>query len=240
MARRGLAALLSAALAVQSAQAECTVDAMLVFDASASMISPGLGGSTVQRIHEAREAVAEVLPRVEHTRRIGLVTYGPGGPGACSGIDLRFGPRVAAADPVIAAVDAIQPGGLTPLSAAVDLAARTLDHRAQPGVVVLVTDGNESCGGTPCAMADRLASEAVNLTIHVIGFKAVWDTFARSYGTERSGGFSGEIISRCMADRTGGIFASADTVEELVAALERTLGCLVVGRASAPGSHLPG
>ena len=41
---------------------------------------------------------------------------------------------------MIAAIDALRPDGLTPLTAAVARAAEVLDYRSRAGVVVLVTD----------------------------------------------------------------------------------------------------
>lgn len=202
---------------------------MLVFDASASMTAQAFNASSTQRIHEARAAVADVLPRVEDTRRIGLIVYGPGSPDTCAGIDQRFPPLARAATRVTAEIAGTSPGGLTPLTAATEQAAQALDYRLRPGVIVVVTDGNESCGGAPCVLADRLAAEAHDLTVHVLGFKVVWDTFA-SHGERQAPYYGAEVLARCLADRTGGTYASTQTVDELVAALNRTLGCPVVGR----------
>lgn len=240
MRRAALATLLSATLAASGVRAECTADAMIVLDASASMTSPGAPGSTVQRIHEARRAVAEVMPRVEHVRRIGLVTYGPGGAGACDGVTLHLPPRAGAAEAVIAAVDATAPGGLTPLTAAVRAAAASLGADGVPGIVVLVTDGNESCGGAPCRLAQRLAADPTGPIVHVIGFKAAWDTFARGGEDQRAGGFAGEIVADCLSEATGGLFVSTQALDELIAALMRTLGCqAVAGLRPGAGGRIP-
>ena len=219
------ASTLLAALALP-AHATCAADAMLVFDGSASMDEISLETPTT-RIAEARVAVARVMPEVEDVRRIGLLTYGPGGADSCSGISLRFAPIPRAAARVTAEIGALRPSGLTPLAAAVDAAAETLRFRTEPAIVVLVTDGNETCGGTPCALADRLAVQAADLTIHVVGFRAAPDLFAWNNPEQVSIG--GDTAARCLADRTGGLFIGTQTTEELEQALRETLGCALSG-----------
>ncbi|WP_255588390.1 vWA domain-containing protein [Jannaschia pagri] len=205
---------------------------MIVFDGSASMAEITLETGPNTRIAEARQAMAQAMPLVEEVRRIGLLTYGPGPEGSCEGIRLRFPPIDMAADPVIEALDMLDPNGLTPLSAAVEEAAEVMAYRTQPAIVVLVTDGNETCGGTPCATSRRMAEAAADLTIHVIGFRAARDFFLWDNPEQQE--FGRDTVAKCFADRTGGLFVSTETVDELVDALQATLGCLVVGEGPRP------
>ncbi|WP_415919405.1 vWA domain-containing protein [Tateyamaria sp. SN6-1] len=221
-----VALLLALTLSVQTAMAECASDAMVVFDGSASMSEVGFDTGDATRIEEARLAMARVMPQVEAFRRIGLLTYGPGGDTACSGASLRFLPRADAADLMIAELDAMRPSGLTPLADAVEQAAEALDFRNERAVVVLVTDGNETCGGRPCAVSERLAASARDLIVHVIGFRVSRDFFAWNNPEQTYGE---DTVAKCFADRTGGLFVTTETVDDLVAALQRTLGCPVIG-----------
>lgn len=200
---------------------------MLVFDGSASMdeISFETGPNT--RIVEARQAIRRAIPDIAPYRRVGLLIYGPGPDGACQNLDLRFGPITDAAGPVIAAIDDMRPDGLTPLTEAVRQAAQALDYRQEAGVVVLVTDGNETCGGRPCDLASALAATARDLTIHVIGFRAEVDFF--TWNNPEQDPHNATTVARCLSDETGGLFVATGTVDELVAALQRTLGCPVIG-----------
>ena len=76
--------LLTALLALPAtAQSPCAIDAMVVFDGSASMAEIGFDTGATNRITDARAAMARVMPDVEKVRRIGLVTYGPGPEGSC-------------------------------------------------------------------------------------------------------------------------------------------------------------
>lgn len=206
---------------------DCAVDAMLVFDGSASMGELGYDPTDPTRIDDARAALSDAMPDIAPYRRIGLLTYGPGGSHPCSGISLRFTPRPDAGDAVIAGIETLDPGGLTPIAASVLAAAEVLGYRDRPGIVVLVTDGNETCGGTPCALGARLAAEARDLTVHVIGFRVVHDPF--SWNSPESQDYDGQTVAKCLADRTGGLFVSTQTIDELAKALRETLGCPLMG-----------
>lgn len=230
----GLAFALSAALPAPHSYAagECTEDAMIVFDGSGSMSEMGFNQLDQPRIHEARLAIRRALPAIEAYRNLGLIIYGPGAKAACQNIDVRFAPMPLAADPIIDAINALQPDGETPLTEAVRRAAEVLDHKERPATVVLVTDGKETCGGAPCELAAKLAADSADLTIHVIGFKVrseyfTWD----SQGDAHRYGFT---VSRCLADQTGGTYVDTETVDELIDALRETLGCPIYSGLNRP------
>src|SRR4051794_11100161 len=160
----GLAALLTAMLPGGSASRSeektippCHEDAMVVFDASGSMSGNQTLGipNSRARIDEARSALAQVLPNATKFRRVGLVTYGPGPYNQCN-VKLEFKPTANAARPIMSAVNGIVPAGKTPLTTGIETAAEALDYRTEPGVVVVLTDGEETCGRSPCELAKEL------------------------------------------------------------------------------------
>lgn len=243
-----LPALLSARLAVTlagtlfvtavpvAASDLCTEDAMIVFDGSGSMAEMGFNDINEPRIFEARRALHQSLPSIGQARRLGLIIYGPSASGSgsvdgggCGNIDLRFAPQWQAAPRILGDVDALEPDGDTPLTEAVALAADTLRYETEPGAIVLVTDGKETCGGTPCELAASLSAQGKDLTVHVIGYKVRGDKFAWE-GEGHNDYRQATSTARCLADRTGGQYVSAETVDELVGALRVTLGCSVIGR----------
>ena len=118
-------------------------------------------------------------------------------------------------------LEALGPDGGTPIEAAVIRATQALTKSAGPGTVVLVTDGKETCGGSPCALAAELAADG-GPTVHVIGFKVRGQhfTFGQSADYDEA-----ETPARCLADMTGGEYVGAETLDELIAALRQTLGC---------------
>lgn len=224
-AAKGLA--LAAALlgpAAALAEATCTDDAIVVFDGSASMGETGEGSGGEARILRARDAMRRAMPEIAVSRRLGLVTYGPGNQQkTCDNINLWFPPIPDAAPRIISTIDALQPDGNTPLTAAVHSAAQALEFTERPGVVVLVTDGRETCGGSPCALGSQLAAQGVDLTVHVIGFQLQPDSSGHpSFRPDNS-----IYKADCLAEKTGGQKVTTETVDELVAALRETLACPV-------------
>ncbi len=218
----------------------CNDDAMLVFDASGSMAEMGYNGIDTPRIIDARAALHSALPRITPMRNVGLITYGPGGSDdTCSHVALRLMPQPDSADQILSEIDALEPGGNTALTRAVQQAALALGAPERPAVVVLVTDGRETCGGAPCRLAAELAATAPDLTVHVIGFKVRGDFFGWEGGDSNPEFDVPASPARCLADRTGGHYVSTENTDELVSALQKTLGCPLFSDAHKPDAgHL--
>lgn len=199
---------------------------MIVFDASGSMSgNVGLGMATDRtRIDEVRSAFRQVLPSVTRFRQVGLITYGPGPYQQCN-VQLNLEPAPNAAKPIMREVDALTPAGKTPLTEAVRRAAEILEFRSKPGVIVVLTDGEETCGGEPCRLGEQLSAEANQLTVHVIGYRPP----GFSWTGEQS-----VVAAKCLAEKTGGLYSPAETKEELIEALAKTLGCPMVTQGPSP------
>ena len=196
---------------------------MLVFDASGSMSGNGWGyGSenptAVSRIDKVRIALAKVLPRITRGRRVGLMTYGPGPYQQCN-VELNSPPLDNNAERIMATVKGLTPAGQTPLSSAVEQAAEVLEFRTRPGVIVALTDGEETCGGSPCALGKKLHEEAMQLTVHIIGLRVKGLSWT---------GEQNVLDTKCLAEENGGLYFPVESEEELVSALEKTLGCPIL------------
>jgi Ca-activated chloride channel homolog len=200
-------------------EVRCLDDAMLVLDASGSMAGTDM---TVQKPHieKVRVALQDVLPDVTPRRHLGLMVYGPGPDrNKCHNIDVRLKPGPNSTEIIMGEVNKVSPAGQTPLTSAVQHAAEELKFRERPAVVVLLTDGEETCGGDPCRVARQLRSAASDLTIHVIQFKVTGQTW-----------LTPGMGSACMADETGGLAITAHDKDELVKALRETLTCPLFSR----------
>ena len=204
----------------------CTEDAMIVFDASGSMAGNTVQGlfSDITRIDEVRKALGQVLPSATRFRKVGLITYGPGPYAQCN-VALDFRPMPNAAQPIMSVVNALNPAGKTPLVKAVKQAADVLDYRKGPGVVVLLTDGEETCGGAPCDLGKMFKKEAPELTVHVIGYQLK----AFNWTGQQS-----LFDVRCLAKETGGLYITAENRQDLIDAFETTLGCPMMSRLDVP------
>jgi Ca-activated chloride channel homolog len=219
----------------------CTEDAMIVFDASGSMYGDGWGyasTSRMSRIDNAKSAIANVLPTITRSRRVGLITFGPGPYNQCN-VKLELGPTSNSADRIMGIIDALVPAGKTPLTTAVELAANVLDFRVKPGVIVVVTDGEETCGRSPCELGKELHSEAAQLTINVIGLRVK----GFSWTGEQS-----IVETKCLAEQNGGVYIPVETEDELASAFEKTLGCPMISQrdgyqhsnsSAPPHEHVP-
>jgi Ca-activated chloride channel family protein len=219
-----LGSTLAASGADEKKPSPCTEDAMIVFDASGSMSGNQVLGipNSRARIDEVRAALSQVLPTATKHRRVGLITYGPGPYNQCN-VKLNLKPIADAAAPIMSAVNGLVPAGKTPLTAAVEQAAEVLDYRSKPGVIVVVTDGEETCGRSPCDLARKLRLTADQLTVHVIAFR--YDGFSWTGGNT-------VIDLMCLADENHGLYARANSEEDLVDALEKTLDCPMISEAS--------
>jgi Ca-activated chloride channel family protein len=188
----------------------------------------------ITRIEMVRDVLSKVLPNVTRFRRVGLMSYGPTRiPGLfnqCDNIELNLRPMPNAAASIIASVQGLVPVGGTPMTRAVEEGAEVLDFRHRPGVIVVLTDGEDTCGGSPCRVGKALHEAAAQLTIHVIGL-----------GTRGTG--AGRLVgAQCLAEHNGGLYLTPETEDDLAAALEKTLGCPMVSRdggvtQSEPGSE---
>ena len=189
---------------------------MIVFDASGSMSGNMVQGlfSAVTRIDEVRKALAQVLPAATKFRKVGLITYGPGPYAQCN-VELNFPPIPNAAERIMRVVNALNPAGKTPLVDGVMAAAKVLQQQSERGVIVLLTDGEETCGGAPCALGKVIKADG-RLTVHVIGYQL------RGFSWT---GAQSILDVECLAEETGGLYITANNRQDLIKAFEKTLGC---------------
>ncbi|MCB1519660.1 MAG: VWA domain-containing protein [Hyphomicrobiaceae bacterium] len=194
--------------ASREAAENCTEDAMIVFDASGSMQRLAYSGET--RMSLARAAARTIIPPAALNRRLGLTIYGPGGAENCSNIRVTVTPQPGAGPLILREIENVASGGETPLTAAVEQAAAVLGWPDNRATVVVITDGDENCGGDPCAAGRRFAANGDGLTVHVVSFRV---------------GTVPRFRAACLAEETGGLFIPTETLDELSDALQRVLVC---------------
>lgn len=102
---------------------------------------------------------------------------------------------------------------------------RVLDFRRKPGVVVILTDGEETCGGSPCDLGKRLHNMAAQLKVHVIAY--------RPSNFSWTGEQSVQGI-KCLAEENNGLYITAESEDELVSAFQETLSCPMISQIHAP------
>ncbi len=180
-------------------------ETIVILDMSASMW--GRIGEK-PKLEIAQDAVRGMFSRFPATSRVGLMAYGHRKAGQCSDIQMLFPPGPVSASVVSGTIDRLKARGKTPLTEAIRQAAAALRSKEQGGTIILVTDGIETCGGDPCALAAELEAANAAFTAHVVGFDL-------RTASERA-------RVACIAERTGGLFVPASNAEELAGALART------------------
>ncbi len=172
----------------------------IVFDASNSM-----WGQIDERpkIEIAREALAEFVSQWSGEADLGLLAFGHRRESDCGDIETLRPPGPSDPLKFVLAVGGISPKGKSPITAAVRQAAEELRSTERPATVVLFSDGVETFGGDPCALAGELEQAGVGFTAHVIGF-----------GVEED-----DAQLACLAEATGGLYLAASNTAELSRAL---------------------
>lgn len=212
----GFAALALAATPA-AAQPATAPETLVILDMSDSMWGR-IGDQT--KLEIARGAVREMFTRFPAGSRVGLMAYGHRRAGDCADIETLIPPGPVDEAQLEATLARITARGRTPLTESVRQAARELRVAERGGTIILVTDGIETCGGDPCALAAELEAANAAFTAHVVGFDL------------RTPAERARVA--CIAERTGGLFVPAGNAAELADALARTAEARPAPPAAAP------
>lgn len=193
-----IAGIVAASFTSATAQEMPYPDTIIVLDVSNSMWGQ-IDGTA--KILIAREVIGDLVTDLQEDIDFGLVAYGHRAKADCGDIETVV--PVGTLDPAgfKAAVNSLTPQGRTPLTAAVRMAAEQLNYTTRSARIVLVSDGVESCDGDPAALAADLKANALDLTLHVIGFDIA--SIADPSGLE------------ALASLNGGLYLTPETSAEL-------------------------
>lgn len=144
-----------------------------------------------KRITHARQATLSVVQRIPQDVNVGLVLV-ERCPGARSAG--YFSP--AQRSNLLGQIQAIRPMEGTPLADGVARAGQMLDGVNKESIMLVVSDGEESCNMDPCAIAAQLARSKPHLKINVVDIM-------------------GTGAGNCLAQATGGKVYTANNVNEL-------------------------
>jgi hypothetical protein len=178
---------------------------LFILDLSGSMRQP-LGKGT--RIGTARQVMRDVVAKLPADFNVGLRVYGHRAAstqkGTCTDTELVVPMGRANQAGLLKQVDALQPRGETPLVYSVLQGAGDLKGSGG-GNLVLITDGEESCGGDLEAAKAALKKLGVDLTLNIVGF-----TLAGAQARAPLAGLAGS---------TGGAYLSAKDGPSLARAI---------------------
>ncbi len=177
---------LMAALGLGLAQAPAgpATNVLLILDASGSMYLTLDDGE--YRITAAKEALTTFVSRLPDAQdlNVGLRVYGSRLPAlhedACEDSVLEVSVAGFDRDLLLQSVRETQAKGATPIAYSLELAAEDLRNAEGRNIVVLVTDGAESCGGDVRAAVEQLHQLGAEVDIRIVGF-ALSEADARSF-----------------------------------------------------------
>jgi Ca-activated chloride channel homolog len=179
---------------------------ILVLDASGSMRGKIDGRS---KMDIAKVVVGKIVKSWNTADELGLVVYGHRQKGSCEDIEVLREPGTLDAASYMKAVKSLNPKGKTPMTQAVRMAAESLQYTEKKATVILVSDGIETCDADPCAVAEELAKAGIDLKVHTVGF-----------GLDDQGAVA---QLKCLAEKTGGTFTTANNEADLQKALAKTV-----------------
>lgn len=217
--------LLPAAALAQSCN---TVDrsVLLILDASGSMNAKLPNGET--RVAVAQRAIKGVVGFIPAQAQLSLRIYGAQSASSqknCQDTNLAvpFGPASANGGAIVTTVDGVKAQGYTPIAYSLNQAAGDFAADAKERVVVLVSDGKETCAGDPVVAAKALADK--NIIVHTVGF--IVDSAAR-----------GQL--QAIARATGGTYFDAPVGPELPDTLKQALNACKTRVVTLPAKPQPG
>jgi Ca-activated chloride channel family protein len=182
--RRGLRQALLAVLALLlassvplltplSAQADESTKVLLVLDVSGSMNEPISSGGT--KFAAAKRALKKVADAMPAGTQVGLRVYGSKiaepkerNPKACTDTELVLPIGPLDRRKMYRAVDSFTAKGETPIAYSLEKSVGDLGPSGKR-VLILISDGEETCAGDPCPTARKLAKAGVDLQFNAIG-----------------------------------------------------------------------
>lgn len=178
---------------------------MFVVDFSNSMWGQIDGTAKVEIAKKAFSGFVDTLPEGSQA---GLMTYGHRRKSDCGDVETLIAVSPLNREKMKSAITTLKPRGKTPITDALRMAAKDLGINDRPSRLVLISDGIETCGGDPCALAAELAKTGVDFKAHVIGF----DIASKA----------DQAKIACIAHLTGGKYWNAEDADGLAEALKQT------------------
>jgi hypothetical protein len=180
------------------------------------------------RIEVAKRAIKGVAGFIPGQAQISLRMYGAQSAARqknCQDthIAVPFAPGQSNGAAISTAADTVKAQGYTPIAYSLDQAANDFPPDAKERVIVLVSDGKETCQGDPVLAAKALAAKRI--TVHTVGF--IVDTAAR-----------GQLQN--IARITGGSYFDAPVGPELPDTLKKAFEACKRRVATIPPKPAPG
>ncbi len=153
------------------AHAKTDVEFILDFSGSMNKVS---GGET--QIATARSALINALGSIPAETLVALRVYGHRAPQtnkeeSCKDTELLVPFKVSPLSTIQQAISSLTPKGYTPIAYSLLQSKNDFDlSREAEKVLILLSDGEETCGGDPIAVLKQLKAEGFKVKVHTVGF----------------------------------------------------------------------
>jgi hypothetical protein len=162
----------------------------IILDASGSM-SGMIDGR--RKIDIAHEALAAVVAKLPEKTNVALRAYGHRKSSDCNDVELLNPLGPLDRNGLTTRINAVRPApkGMTPIGASLQQVAEDLKGAQGDTLVVLVSDGDETCDGDPTQAATQIHANNPKIRFDVIGFNVGPEEWrARLSGIAQGGGGS--------------------------------------------------
>lgn len=173
---------------------------VFVVDGSGSM-EEGIRGAP-SRMSAAKQSIGRVVRSLHPDIRIGMVSFSDCGATSNSKYHSH-----AERGALLGKVNRINPARRTSLAASIRRAGAMASRRA-PTTLVIVSDGEDTCGDNPCAAAQAVRRAKPNVTISVI---------------DMSGGSARQVLN-CVAQAGGGRVYQPNSAQQMSEQMQRATG----------------
>ena len=197
-------------LSAAPAQASEATKVLLLLDVSGSMNEKISSGGT--KFEAAKRALKQVADSLPAGTQVGLRVYGSKiaepkarNPRACTDTELVMPIGPLDRPKMYRAVDSFRAKGETPIAHSLEQSVEDLGSSGKR-VLVLISDGEETCAKDPCPTARKLAAAGVDLQFNVVGLAV--NKKARSQ-------------LQCIAEAGDGAYYDASRAGDLSAALRK-------------------
>jgi Ca-activated chloride channel homolog len=147
---------------------------LFLLDASGSMHQPWSTANSETRISSAKKILNEIMDSLEKKNNVELAlrVYGHQSPlnaKDCRDTKLEAGFSRNNIPFIRTKLKAISPKGITPIAFSLQQSSTDFPDANARNIIILMTDGEESCGGDPCAVAYDLEKKNIVLKHFAIG-----------------------------------------------------------------------
>lgn len=156
---------------------------LFVLDGSQSMLTKWESGTKMQVAQHLLSEMVDSLKEIKNVE-MALRVYGhqsPVPPQDCNDTKLEVAFLKNNAEKIKQYLYRIRPKGTTPIAYSLELAAKDFPKNEESrNIIILITDGIESCDGDPCSVSNQLQKKGIILKPFVIGI-GLDDEFRKTF-----------------------------------------------------------